>query len=88
MVSRRQKPLHHISNEPLQSATVTLILLLCQVPIERSSPSDRMPLVVRGVWPSFEVGPTPLHHSLPHNPGTPRWHAGARDGRAGVGGGG
>ena len=48
----------------------------------------REPQVVRGVWPSFEVGPTPLHHPLPHNPGTPRWHAGARDGRAGVGGGG
>ena len=24
--------------------------------------------------------------TLPHNPGTPRWHAGVRDGRAGVGG--
>ena len=46
----------------------------------------REPQVVRGVWPSFEVGPTPLHHPLPHNPGTPRWHAGARDGRAGEGG--
>lgn len=44
------------------------------------------PQVVRGVWPSFMVGPTPLHHPLPHNPGTPRWHAGARDGRAGEGG--
>ena len=36
----------------------------------------------------FGSGPTPLHHPLPHNPGTPCWHAGARDGRAGVGGGG
>ena len=28
----------------------------------------------------------PHHLSLPHNPGTPCWHARARDGRAGVGG--
>ena len=31
-------------------------------------------------WPSHTAC------TLPHNPGTPRWHAGVRDGRAGVGG--
>ena len=29
--------------------------------------------------------PTHTAYTLPHNPGTPRWHAGVRDGRAGVG---
>ena len=34
-------------------------------------------------------GRPPLYHPQPHphNPGTPRWHAGVRDGRAGGGGG-
>ena len=46
------------------------------------------PQVVRGVWPLLRLWPYPTTPSPPgpHNPGTPRWHAGARDGRAGEGG--
>jgi len=92
------KPLHYVSNEPLLSATPALILLLCQStplslscsvnqPIEPLQGSIKRPRWCAVCGRCFGSGPTPLHHPLPHNPGTPRWHAGARDGRAGVGGG-
>ena len=89
MISRGQKPLHHLTNEPLQSATVTLILMLCQVPIERSSPTGarshapggaRCVAVLRG-WP-YPTTPFP-----PPQPGhTPLACRGSRRPGGGRGG--
>ena len=47
---------------------------------EQETPRGCAVRAARWGWPSHTAC------TLPHNPGTPRWHAGVRDGRAGVGG--
>ena len=49
--------------------------------VNQETPRVCVARAARWGWPSHTT------YTLPHNPGTPRWHAGVRDGRAGVGGG-